>query len=268
MYKINDLSKLLGVTTNTIRRYEKDGYISPRRDNSNYRFYSENDILKISSIMLLRKCGFSHSEIKEMTESSSDDIIEICNKKLIEMDLELNRLKHLRHWLKDNIKLMRTSKELKDDFIIMDCIGLKYIEYSKGSNLLTEKERLKTVESFIYKAPEVQMVQLYYYDDLIKGNYIKNNGWAMKIIDVEKFELTDIINNNNVFIKTYEVQKCIYYIFETKATELENLNGKEIFEKGFKYLEENGFTLNGDIMCIVVNAVNDVNELLISIPIK
>lgn len=56
-YKINKLAKILGVTTNTIRRYEKMGYIVPERDESDYRWYNGNDVPRIANIRLLRKTG-------------------------------------------------------------------------------------------------------------------------------------------------------------------------------------------------------------------
>lgn len=44
-YKISELAKLLGVSTNTVRRYEDMGYISAVRDEkSGYRYYNDDDI--------------------------------------------------------------------------------------------------------------------------------------------------------------------------------------------------------------------------------
>ena len=47
-YKIGELAKLLGVSTNTVRRYEDMGYISAVRDeNSGYRYYNDDDIFSV-----------------------------------------------------------------------------------------------------------------------------------------------------------------------------------------------------------------------------
>ena len=61
MYKINELSSLFDVSTNTIRRYEDYGYISPSRDDeNNYRYYSEEDIDKLVYVSKSRGFGFSY----------------------------------------------------------------------------------------------------------------------------------------------------------------------------------------------------------------
>ena len=71
MYKINELSSLFDVSTNTIRRYEDYGYISPSRDDeNNYRHYSEEDIDKLVYISKSRGFGFSHTDISDMTKAS------------------------------------------------------------------------------------------------------------------------------------------------------------------------------------------------------
>ena len=59
-YLTNELAKLLGVATNTIRRYEDSGFLKPTRDKANYRYYQKFDIIKLAMIRLFIKCGFSH----------------------------------------------------------------------------------------------------------------------------------------------------------------------------------------------------------------
>lgn len=63
-YKISELAKLLGVSTNTVRRYEDMGYISAVRDeNSGYRYYNDDDIFSVMNAKMHVKYGFSHEQI-------------------------------------------------------------------------------------------------------------------------------------------------------------------------------------------------------------
>ena len=49
-YKISELAKLLGVSTNTVRRYEDMGYISAVRDEkSGYRYNNDDDIITVKN---------------------------------------------------------------------------------------------------------------------------------------------------------------------------------------------------------------------------
>ena len=66
-YKIGELAKLLNISTNTVRRYENQGYIyAVRNEDSGYRYYDEDGVFDITNIRLLRKYGFPHEKLLEM----------------------------------------------------------------------------------------------------------------------------------------------------------------------------------------------------------
>ena len=64
--KINDLEKLLGVKRSNIFYYEREGLVTPRREDNNYREYSEEDLRRLKAIIVLRKLGFTVEEIREL----------------------------------------------------------------------------------------------------------------------------------------------------------------------------------------------------------
>ncbi len=65
--KIGELSKLTGCKVVTIRHYEAEGLLlSPKRTNSNYRIYGDNDIDRLCFIRNCRLLGISISEIREL----------------------------------------------------------------------------------------------------------------------------------------------------------------------------------------------------------
>lgn len=272
-YKISDLAKLLGVTTNTIRRYEKEGYLTPERDSSEYRWYQEYDISRIAIIRLYLKCGFSHSEIKEMLDSNSDNILDICDNRLYEIDAQIERLTYLRHWLKDNIQLMKTFEELKSNFIIRNCLGLKYVIYSEGGRLLDEKERIETIHQFMYSAPEVQLIRIFHLADLYNEKVIPYKGWTIKIKDIEKFKLENILNDENRFIETYPVRKCLFGIIENSTKNMDDYDTIkktriDFFKKATAYMEENNLVAVGDVMEVIVNSIGNTSGALACIPIE
>lgn len=49
------VARIAGCHRNTVLRYEKDGYLSPMRDNNNYRRYSYQDAMKLKKIMNIRR---------------------------------------------------------------------------------------------------------------------------------------------------------------------------------------------------------------------
>lgn len=71
--KIKELEEKTGIGRAAIRFYEKQGLISPDRNKENeYREYSDEDESRLRKIIILRKLGFSVSEIQDLFEGSAD----------------------------------------------------------------------------------------------------------------------------------------------------------------------------------------------------
>ncbi len=66
-YSIQDLSRDFGVTSRTLRYYEDQGLISPRRDGQT-RIYTATDRARIAWILRGKRVGFSLSEIGDMLD--------------------------------------------------------------------------------------------------------------------------------------------------------------------------------------------------------
>lgn len=65
--KINEVEQTIGITKKNIRFYEQQGLLSPSRNLSNgYRDYSQEDILVLRQVKLLRKLGIPIEEIKKL----------------------------------------------------------------------------------------------------------------------------------------------------------------------------------------------------------
>jgi DNA-binding transcriptional MerR regulator len=67
VYSIVDLEKLTGVKAHTIRIWEQRyGVISPKRTQSNIRYYQEDDLKQLLNISILNKNGHKISRIAQM----------------------------------------------------------------------------------------------------------------------------------------------------------------------------------------------------------
>ena len=67
--KIGEFSRQLGVSTDTLRYYEKHGLLTPSsRSAVGYRFYSEDDYKQMAFILRAKNVGFSLAEIKELLQ--------------------------------------------------------------------------------------------------------------------------------------------------------------------------------------------------------
>ena len=66
LMKTNEVEKVLDVTKDTLRYYEKVGLIEPQRDDNGYRNYCQDDLRVIKNIVMLRSLDVSIEEIKQI----------------------------------------------------------------------------------------------------------------------------------------------------------------------------------------------------------
>lgn len=67
MMQIGQMAKTLGVKTDTLRFYEKNGLLSPAtRSNNGYRYYSSHDLKLAQFIIRCKSVGFTLTEIKDL----------------------------------------------------------------------------------------------------------------------------------------------------------------------------------------------------------
>lgn len=64
--KIKEVEQQIGISKANIRFYEKEGLLTPARQENKYREYNEEDLQCLRKVVLLRKLGVPLPEIKEV----------------------------------------------------------------------------------------------------------------------------------------------------------------------------------------------------------
>ena len=70
--RIQELERLVGIERATIRFYEKEGLITPERQENGYRDYSDADAAELRRIKLLRELGVSLDTIRSLQAGKED----------------------------------------------------------------------------------------------------------------------------------------------------------------------------------------------------
>jgi len=79
MMQIGQLAKKLGVKTDTLRFYEKNGLLTPsNRSDTGYRYYSKADHQRAMFILRCKRVGFTLSDIKELLSIRIDRSSHCC----------------------------------------------------------------------------------------------------------------------------------------------------------------------------------------------
>lgn len=94
MYIIGKLARLVGVSTDTLRYYEKQGLILPAsKSEVGYRLYTDDALKRIRFIKHAQQCGFTLSEITELLALKHRDAAccQDMRHRAIEKKLQLER---------------------------------------------------------------------------------------------------------------------------------------------------------------------------------
>lgn len=130
-YKVGEIAKKVGVNVETIRYYEKIALMpKPKRKESRYRVYDENDLKRLLFIKKAKELGFTLKEIKELLElkiestATCGDIKHLAEQKIKYVDEKIHDLKNIRKVL---VKLVNqcVSEQVSSD----DCPILEAIEH-------------------------------------------------------------------------------------------------------------------------------------------
>ncbi|UII57132.1 MerR family transcriptional regulator [Cytobacillus spongiae] len=71
MYKINEVSSIAGLSTHTLRYYEKEGILPPiNRDHTGNRLYTEENIAWLDIVTCLKETNMPVQQIKEIVRLS------------------------------------------------------------------------------------------------------------------------------------------------------------------------------------------------------
>lgn len=95
--QISDLAEMLGITTRTIRLYEKMGLVEPpKRTDGRVRYYEKKDIKRFKFVLKVKELGLSLEEMKELADlfDKEQKVPDKIMPRLIELlDTHLNSIK-------------------------------------------------------------------------------------------------------------------------------------------------------------------------------
>ena len=121
-YTISQIAEMFNITTNKIRFYETKGLLAPIRESDNqYRKFSEDDIVRLQSILLYRSIGLSIDSIKNILKNDKkENYLTHFNNQWKLVNDEIHRLNVIRKSLEqviDKIYQETDKYTVKDDLL-------------------------------------------------------------------------------------------------------------------------------------------------------
>lgn len=117
-YRIGELSRRVGLSTDTLRYYEKIRLLPPvARNASGLRLYNDKDISRLNFIRRAQRMRFTLAEIghlmemRESPQSARSEVRALMRKKLQDVEVQIDELKTLRGEMRLLINLCRGAAE-------------------------------------------------------------------------------------------------------------------------------------------------------------
>ena len=115
-YSIQELARLSGVTSRTLRWYDKIGLLKPSRiAESGYRYYGEAEVNRLQDILYYRSLGVELSQIRTFLDAPDFDRMTTLRKHLSALESERVRLEKLIQSVRDTIGAEERNETMTDE---------------------------------------------------------------------------------------------------------------------------------------------------------
>lgn len=121
LYQVKDIMDLFGISRDTIKYYEKQGMITPARNDNGYRMFDVFNVEKLKKVLDLRDLGFS---VKEVTEMLKDEKKEVSGERLIHLRKQTEEEIRILHHKLEKIRIF--ERNYHDNKRYMDGFNVEY----------------------------------------------------------------------------------------------------------------------------------------------
>lgn len=114
-YKVNELAKISGLSTRTLRYYDQIGLLKPKKVETNgYRLYGQPEVDKLQQILFYRELGLALDEIKAIVNYPGFETEKALEGHLLALQNKKAQLDDLIKNVKKTIKAIKEGNKMSD----------------------------------------------------------------------------------------------------------------------------------------------------------
>jgi DNA-binding transcriptional MerR regulator len=114
--QIKDFANKYSIQADTIRYYEKENILKPKRRENGYREYDEECEKQLQLIMVLKQLGFTIKEIQQLLILRDESISTECNNStVLLLNQKIMKLEEKIQFYQQALKVVQTVKELVNE---------------------------------------------------------------------------------------------------------------------------------------------------------
>lgn len=114
-YGVKAIAKISGVSIRTLHYYDKIGLLKPlHRTNVGYRFYGEQQLLRLQQILFYKELGFALKKIQQLLDNSDFDLVEALEQHKLVLSARQKRIDALISTIDTTIHHLKKDTVMKN----------------------------------------------------------------------------------------------------------------------------------------------------------
>lgn len=247
---ISSIAKLVAMTPDAVRFYEKKKIINPeRKDNSNYREFSIVEVRRLFDCKTLKDIEFALSEIDfVVNEASLAEVSDLFTQKEQEIEAEIREKQLALSRLRERRNIGQNYHALVNSVNVQECDEDFFVCYAKNNELNDDLTRSKAYENVMKYYNLFKCTVMISTDNLNGGS---SDQFAFGFSTSKQNALDYNIDMDNI-AKVLPKRLCVYTVITS-----DGILDKKDLEQVFGWMDEHNFIMNGDIIGKVLNVVYD-----------
>lgn len=258
-YKIGTVAKLLGVSPETLRLYERSGILtSERKDGENgYRYYSRLDITALLRARTYHQYGFSMKETESLINTDDVDfVLEEYRARARTLEQEIFLKQQTLRFLNQVCAILEKLPEELWTIRREISPALFRLEFMKGDELILEAEQQKMFPRWVSLAPFVFPSQRNGWDALLNGRdesysalgILEEDARALGLLDPDSSGSSPLACGVRV-----PPRECLYTVVDFSG---ENASCVRYLAHLAEYVREHRIAVAGDPICRTFLSMN------------
>lgn len=144
MLTVKALAKLSSVTSRTIHYYDEIGLLKPAVVGLNgYRYYGENELLRLQQILLYKELGLELETIKELLVDQALDLEALLAQHRVKLNERIKRLETIVGTVDKTIDHLKGRTKMSNDEIFIGFSEEEQEKYAKEAETMYDPETVR-----------------------------------------------------------------------------------------------------------------------------
>lgn len=157
-YKIGEVARLLGLTTQALRFYEQEGVVTPKKSENGTRYYDEDQLILLLSFKKYRQADFS---VQDIVTHFKDDHLSGLREQILAQRKALLKQSELLRRRADALdafeKRLAYAQAHLDEPAICDRPPLRLLRPSLSELSAADMESRRSLDAFIAAMPDTRI---------------------------------------------------------------------------------------------------------------